>query len=46
MLKPTEKLLHAKTGEKLRLRILASEILTRILMSPYLFKTEKRECTK
>ena len=41
MLQPAEKILHTKLCEKLRKRILASEILTRILITPHLFKTEK-----
>ena len=35
-----------KMCEKLRKRILASEILTRILITSHLFKTEKCKCTK
>ena len=41
MLQPAETILHAKLCEKLRKRILASEILTRVLITPHLFKTEK-----
>ena len=38
MLQPAERSLHAKMCEKLRYGILASEILTRILITAHVFK--------